>query len=217
MGIIQRGVRQGDPLSPYLFLLCAEILSYLISQNDLIKGINIKDQETCLSQFADDTALYLDGSQTSLEESIRMLNIFARLSDLKMNNEKTNIIWLGSKKNSEDRYMRDMNFTWDPGGPENSKFRYLGIYFSTKLCNIINLNFNNKLEETQKILKIWSRRNLTPFSKITVIKTLALSKLTYLFTNLPDPDKEYLKKLDKMFFSSFGTVTIIELAKNMFV
>ena len=197
---IQRGVRQGDPLSPYLFLICAEILSYLINQNDLIKGIKIKDQEVCLSQFADDTALYLDGSQTSLKECIRMLNIFARLSGLKMNNEKTNIIWLGSKKNSEDRYMRDMNFTWDPGGPNNSKFRYLGIYFSTDIHNIINLNFNNKIQEIQKLFKIWNKRNLTPFGKITVVKTLAISKLTYLFTNLPDPNKEFIKNLDKLVF-----------------
>ena len=96
--------------------------------------------------------------------------------------------------------MRDMNFTWDPGGPENSKFKYLGIYFSTNVQNIVDLNFNNKLQEIEKTFRIWNKRNLTPFGKITVIKTLALSKLTYLFTNLPDPDKDFLKHLEKMLF-----------------
>lgn len=41
---IQRGCRQGDPVAPYLFILCAEILAILIKQNKDIRGIfvNIK-------------------------------------------------------------------------------------------------------------------------------------------------------------------------------
>ena len=42
---ISRGVRQGDPLSPYLFLLCAEILAQSIRENDQIKGIQLSDRE----------------------------------------------------------------------------------------------------------------------------------------------------------------------------
>ena len=81
---IQRGVRQGDPLSPYLFLICAQILTYLVLENDKIKGLKIDDEEVCLSQFADDTALYLDGTKDSFEESIRVLLYFANISGLNM-------------------------------------------------------------------------------------------------------------------------------------
>ena len=196
---IQRGVRQGDSLSAYLFLLCGEILSRMLHENEIVKGISINDKEAFLSQFADDTALFLDGSRESFEQCIHILNKFANISGLSMNFDKTVVVWLGSKKNCGDRYLRDMNFTWDPGGILNSKFKYLGIIFSTNTKNIVDLNYNSKLMEIEKLLKTWNKRFLTPFGKITIIKTLALSKLTYLFSNIPDPDMNFLKNVNSLF------------------
>ena len=96
---IGRGVRQGDPLSPYLYLLCAEILSIMIRENDTIKGIDINNQEFLLSQFADDTALSLDGSEESFNEAVRVLTSFALVSGLKINFEKNSsyMDWFMSK------------------------------------------------------------------------------------------------------------------------
>ena len=54
---------QGCPLSPYLFMLCAEILGAAVRQDTLIRGIQISDNECKISQYADDTTLILDGSQ----------------------------------------------------------------------------------------------------------------------------------------------------------
>ena len=125
---------------------------------------------------------------------------FASISGLSINFQKTNVIWLGSKKKSQERFLRDMNFTWDPGGAQNSKFKYLGIIFPTNTSSIVQLNFENKLFEVNKILRTWNKRFLTPFGKITVIKTLALSKLTYLFMNLPDPDKKFKSELETMLY-----------------
>ena len=54
---VKRGTRQGDPLSPYFFLICEELLALMIRQNKNIHGINILDEEV-LSQFADDTNFF---------------------------------------------------------------------------------------------------------------------------------------------------------------
>ena len=117
-----------------------------------------------------------------------------------LNYDKTVIVWLGSRKNCELGYMRDRNFTWDPGGETDSKFKYLGILFSINTENIVKLNYEKKYSDIEKTLKAWDKRFLTPFGKITIIKTLALSKLTYLFMNLPDPPDDFLKQIDQLFY-----------------
>ena len=95
---IGRGCRQGDPLSPYIFILCAEFLAVKIRHNKNIKGIHINGTEFKISQYADDTSLFLDGSTESLNQTLWELECFANISGLKINFDKTQVVWIGSKK-----------------------------------------------------------------------------------------------------------------------
>ena len=58
---IGRGCRQGDPISPFLFLLCVEIMAILIRKIQNIKGLYINEHK--LFQYADDTGIFLYGSE----------------------------------------------------------------------------------------------------------------------------------------------------------
>ena len=56
---LERGVRQGDPLSPYLFIIVAEILAVTIRSREDIRGIRIGQEEFKLVQYADDLSLFV--------------------------------------------------------------------------------------------------------------------------------------------------------------
>ena len=54
-------LRQRDLISPYLFLLCTEVLGILIRNDKDIKGITIEEKEYKLSQYVEDTLFIFDG------------------------------------------------------------------------------------------------------------------------------------------------------------
>lgn len=91
-----RGCKQGDPISPYLFLLCAEKMGIMIRNNNLIKGIVIEDKECKLLQYADDTVLFMDGSEDSIKSTLSLVNQYSKFSGLKPNYDKTQCIKIGS-------------------------------------------------------------------------------------------------------------------------
>ena len=76
---IGRGCRQGDPASPYIFLLCVEIMGLMIRENRNITGIYLLDTEYKLIQYADDTTIILDGSEKSLKAALSLVNQFSKM------------------------------------------------------------------------------------------------------------------------------------------
>ncbi|XP_076108995.1 uncharacterized protein LOC143076989 [Mytilus galloprovincialis] len=94
---IGRGVRQGDPLSPYLFILSLELMSAALKNNPDINGMKINDSEYLLSQYADDSCLLLDKDEKSLDKCLYTLEKFSECAGLRANFDKTEAIWIGSK------------------------------------------------------------------------------------------------------------------------
>ena len=120
-----------------------------------------------------------------------VLQQFASMSGLNINVDKTKAVWIGSRRNSKLRFMPEINLDWNP-----VTFTALGVVFSTDVFEIVRINFENKLNEMKKVLNAWSRRNLTPFGRITVIKSIVISKITHLLMNLPDPEESFLEGIE---------------------
>ena len=192
---LRRGCRQGDPISPYIFILCAEILGKMIRKNKDIKGISLNGKEYKLSQYADDTQLILDGSEKSLKEALHLLKQYYKMSGLKINIDKTRALWIGSSSSSTERLCEEFPLDWS-----QEPLRILGVTFSPLVFNIWELNSQEILLKVKNTLNHWSKRRLTLSGRITVIKSLAISKFVYLFISLPPPPNELIKELEKLFY-----------------
>ena len=104
---LHRGCRQGNPVSPYIFILCAEYLSQSIKNNRDIIGLNICGKEKKLTQFADDTSLFLNPSKKVLQKTLQTLSDFEQVSGLKINLSKTKAVWIGSERFRDDGICHD--------------------------------------------------------------------------------------------------------------
>ena len=90
-----RGIRQGCPISCNLFVIIVEFLACASRKNPNVKGIIINNIEFKISQFADDTCLYLKDLQ-SLKYVFSILDLFTACSGLKVNRGKSEAIGIGA-------------------------------------------------------------------------------------------------------------------------
>ena len=168
---LERGVRQKGPLSPLLYVLCAEFLASLIRSSPGIEGFLLPGARGLQARVR----LYTDGT-TAILRNLRSLNnlfdcvsVYENGSGAKLNRSKTEAMWLGASKSRSDE---PLSLTWV------KKMRILGIIFGT--ISTEHLNWQPKLEKLEKSLNLWKSRSLSLPGKALIINMLGLSKLVYL-------------------------------------
>ena len=129
---LKRGLRQGVPLSPSLFITVLELLALFIRNNDQIKGIAVDGSEIKLVIFADDMTSFVRDkfSHPTLFDTI---DLFSTYSGLKVNHDKTEILLLGNMQASSSEL----------GVNEISKvIKILGFNFTFSHSLFYKLNLN---------------------------------------------------------------------------
>ena len=187
---LSRGVRQGCPLSPYLFILSAEILASKIRQDNLICGIFIFHKELKISQFADDTSL-ICSNLISVQNALPILNEFGIISGLKLNESKTQAPWLGPWK---QRTEIPLNFIWT-----KEPLKVLRIYISYDKAGNERKNVSQKIENLNAKLGTWRSRQLSIFGRCLIVNSLRISQIVYTAAML-DVHKNYSVKIQSSIF-----------------
>ena len=122
---INRGVRQGCPLSPYVFLLAIEVLYKNVVNDKNINGVLIQNKEIKYTAFADDATFLLQGNKSTFESLINLIDKFSSISGLKLNTNKSIVLRVGSLKHSLETFCNNKKFIWT-----NEKASTLGIVFT---------------------------------------------------------------------------------------
>ena len=101
-------------------------------------------------------------------------------------------MWIGALKQCKDT-IEGINWS-------NKPVKALGVYFSINKKECELLNWNSKIETCERLIRNWSKRNLSFFGKIKIIKTLILPKFVYLAQTLVVL-KDILKKKNTLIYT----------------
>ena len=173
-----RGIRQGDPLSPYLFILCSEVLSHLltnVTSVNKLKGMKISNTGPTINHllFADDALFFCHAHPKSCSTIMEILTRYETVSGQAVNLHKSAITF-GSrvKQQVKTQLRRILNIHNDGGGG-----KYLGLpeQIGGKKKEIFSYIVNRVQQKT----KGWSNRFLSDAGKEILIKTVALSLPVY--------------------------------------
>ena len=207
---LTRGVRQGCPLSPYLFIIAAEMLAISIRNNKNIQGIKVNNKEIKINQYADDTSLTLQFTAETISETLKAFKEFELASGLKMNLDKTEVLRIGSIKNTDIILCPESNLKWT-----NDPVKLLGVLISTDLNEMIEINYKPILSKIKNTINMWKMRNLTINGKVTIVKTLLVSKLVYLLSVLPTPNISIFEQINSLIFKYIWNEGPHRIAKNV--
>lgn len=178
---LKRGVRQGDPLSPLLYILCAEVLACNIRAESKIQGFLLpgaRGQQFRMRQYADDSTCFVKDLY-SLSCLFSILRRYESGTGAKLNYSKTEAMWLGAWRSCPDK---PLGLTWV------TKMKILGVWYTNGLANVEHDNWQSKLNKLEKNLNLWKTRSLSFVGKALIINVLGASKFWFLARVLRTPE-----------------------------
>lgn len=191
---LSRGVRQGCPLSPLLYVLVAEVLACNIRANPRIKGLCLpgsSDPLSPISQYADDTSLVVC-SDDAIRACFEVYDVYERGSGSKLNLSKSKGLWLGPWANRSDP---PVTLDWS-----SVKIKVLGVFLGPG--NLDDVNWKPRITAVENTLSSWRQRILSFCGRALVINALALSRVWYVASLIHMPPW-VLGELLRLLFSFF--------------
>jgi hypothetical protein len=196
----QRGIRQGDPISPYLFVLCMDKLSHLIMHAVNVgdwRGIKAGRNGPMVSHlmFADDLLLFGEASEKQMKCVMDILNRFCSLSGQEVSHEKTSILFSKNvNRGLKDRLLHLSGFreTYDLG-------KYLGVPLIGRAPK--RADYQYLIDQVSNKLSIWKARQLSFAGRVTLAKSVLEAVPIYpmMTSKIPKSCLDDIQKIQRQF------------------
>ncbi|CAL1356987.1 unnamed protein product [Linum trigynum] len=169
-----RGLRQGDPLSPLLFVLCTEGFAALLHKaiaEQKLHGVKVAPRAPRISHlfFADDSYLFMRGSLQECENLIEVLNEYEELSGQRVNLDKSAVCFSRNIALADQEFLARILGVGAVGVHD----KYLGL--PTLISRSKMATFRYLEEKLLERLQGWKRRTLSWAAKEVLIKSIALA------------------------------------------
>jgi len=184
---MQRGLRQGDPISPYLFVMMTEVLNLLLSkaaQIGLFQGIKVGSRAVSLShlQFADDTLIFSEPRMDYLQNIKNILYSFQCFSGLKVNYAKSGLVVIGKDERwaAEAADILECKLVQLP-------ITYLGVPLGANMRKAAS--WQPVITKIKQRLATWRANCLSRAGKLVLIKAVLNSLPIYFLSLFKMPRK----------------------------
>jgi len=204
---IERGVRQGCPMSCILYNIAIEPLACAI-RNSNLKGVEVEGltKRIIVSLFADDTLIYMN-EQDDMNEVKEIIEVFCKASTAKFNLEKTEYLPVG-KPEYREKVETTRRINNKPGNKipnnitiikEGQTMRTLGSWVGNGGNQ--NPQWNSIIKKQQDILEKWGKMRPSYRGKELILKALVQSRALFLATvnGMPKETEKKMQKEMKLF------------------
>ena len=195
-----RGVRQGDPLLPFLFILAAEGLNAIMQDavdKGLYRGVSVGNDGVSNShlQYADDTIFFADWSKHNAKNLMCILKGFENVSGLKINLSKSKVYGIGVSSSAVAEMARVMKC-----GMGELPLTYLGLPIGVSMRR--ESAWRPVIEKFKKKLTDWKAKTMSFGGRLTLVKSVLGSLPLYYFSlfRVPSCVINQLERVRRDFF-----------------
>ena len=197
---VEKGVRQGEPLSVFLFIMVLEILCISVCNKKDIHGIVVDSEEIKLGLFADDLTGFLK-DDLCLTNFLKLIKDYRNCSGLQINHEKSEILLLDNR----DYILQESNVVSDNihDLKVNKSVKILAVHSSYAFQDRHKLNVDEVISCIQQKTTNLEVERFDFIGRIQIVKTFIIPILLYRAGLIP-VGKDFVKQANKLSSILFG-------------